>query len=185
MHSIVHDAAYIHQRVKSYTREHIQHLQSTTVGHMFGVGPIQNYPKLEKRPDPMGGRKRTEAYRSKPVINGVLNINIDGISFVYENYSETLTVREKYAYVPVLRVKHKGGIPCSEIYDSHGGLELGKMFLIHGIIHVMVQHSLLGMVSVRNHITDEISPHHIVISIPNARFNIQFIQSNTLIIFEI
>jgi hypothetical protein len=66
------DDAYTRERVKSYTKAHIQFLQSTMFGHMFGVGPRLVYPKLERVPDPIGGRKRTESHRSKPVMNGVL-----------------------------------------------------------------------------------------------------------------
>jgi hypothetical protein len=74
-------------------------------GHMFGVGPRLVYPKLDRVPDPIGGRRRTELHRSKPVTNCVLvncithlpttsqygeaplekygKNNIDGISSVY------------------------------------------------------------------------------------------------------
>jgi hypothetical protein len=55
---------YTHQGVKAYTWAYIQPLQSTAFGHMSGVGPRQNYLKLEKRPDPTGGRERTEAHCS-------------------------------------------------------------------------------------------------------------------------
>jgi hypothetical protein len=103
--------------VKAYNKAHIHFLQSTMFGHMFGVGKCLAYPKLDRVLDPIGGRKRTESHRSKPVMNGVLvncithlpttkqyseaplekigKQNVDGMSFVYENYPETLTIRVK------------------------------------------------------------------------------------------
>jgi hypothetical protein len=64
--------AFARERVKAYTKAHIQHLQSNLFGHMFGVGPRQLYLKLEKKPDANGGRKRTESACSQPVNNSVL-----------------------------------------------------------------------------------------------------------------
>jgi hypothetical protein len=66
------DDAYTSERVKAYTKAHMQFLQSTMFGHMFGVGPRLVYPKIDRVPDPIGGRKRTESHRSKSVMNGVL-----------------------------------------------------------------------------------------------------------------
>jgi hypothetical protein len=70
------DAAFTRERVKAYTKAHIQFLQSTMFGHMFGVGPHLAYQKLNRVPDPRSGRKRTESHRSKPVMKGVLVICI-------------------------------------------------------------------------------------------------------------
>jgi hypothetical protein len=64
--------AYTRERVKAYTKAHIQFLQSTMFGHMFGVDPRLTHPKLDQVPDPSGGRKRIESHRSKFVMNGVL-----------------------------------------------------------------------------------------------------------------
>jgi hypothetical protein len=123
------DDAYTRERVKSYTKAHIEFFQSTMSGYMFGVGPRLVYPKLDRVPDPIGGRKRTESHRSKPMMNGVLvncithlpttakygeeplehfgKHNVDGIYFVYENYPETLTIRVKYTYYSLLKAKLK------------------------------------------------------------------------------
>jgi hypothetical protein len=125
------DDVYSRERVKAYTKAHIQFLQSTMFGHMFGVGPHLVYPKLDQVPDFIGGRKRTESHRSKPVMNGVLvncithlpttaqygeaplehfgKHNVDGISFLYEQYPETLTIRVKYTSCSLLKAKRKNG----------------------------------------------------------------------------
>jgi hypothetical protein len=123
------DDAYTRERVKAYTKAHIQFLQSIMFGHIFGVGPNLVYPKLDRVPDPIGGRKRTEPHRSKPVMNGVLvncithlpttahyseapleqfgKHNVDDISFVYENYPEILTIRVTYISCSLLKEKQK------------------------------------------------------------------------------
>jgi hypothetical protein len=67
-----YDDAYTRERVKAYTKAHIHFLPSTLSGHMFGVGPRLVYPKLDRAPDPIGGRKQTDYHRPKPVLNGVL-----------------------------------------------------------------------------------------------------------------
>jgi hypothetical protein len=92
---------------------------------MFGVGPHLVYPKLDRVPDPIDGRKRTESHRSKPVTNDCITHlpttaqygeapleqfgkqNVDGISFVYKNYPETLTIRVKYTSCSLLKAKLK------------------------------------------------------------------------------
>jgi hypothetical protein len=121
------DDAYTCERVKAYTKAHIHFLQSTICGHMLGVGPRLVYPKLDRVPDPIGKRKWTDSHRSKPVMNSVLvncithfpttaqygeapleqfgTHNVYGISFVYENYTETLTIRVKYTSCSLLNAK--------------------------------------------------------------------------------
>jgi hypothetical protein len=156
------DDAYTRERVKAYTKAHIQFLQSTMFGHMFGVGPRLVYPKIDRVPDPIGGRKRTESHCSKPVMNGVLvncithlpktaqygeahleqfgKHNVDGISFVYEIYPDTLTIWVKNMSCFLLNAKRKKWIPCSEVYnDTPGEVEAGETFPIDGVMHVVVQ----------------------------------------------
>jgi hypothetical protein len=91
--------------------------------------------------DPIGGRKWTESHRSKTVLNGVLvncithlpttaqyveapleqfgKHNVDGISFVYENYPDTLTIWVKYTSCSLLKAKQKNGflaLKCTMIH---------------------------------------------------------------------
>jgi hypothetical protein len=145
-----HDDAYTRERVKACTKAHIQFLQSTMCGHMFGVGPRLVYQKIDQIPDPISGRKWTELHCSKPVMNGMLvncithfpttsqygeapleqfgKHNIDGISFVYENYPETLTIQVKYISCSLLKVKQKNWIKCTIIHL--GQLKLVKCSLL-------------------------------------------------------
>jgi hypothetical protein len=148
-------------------------------GHMFGVGLRLVYPKLDQVPNPIGGRTQTESHHSKPVMNGVLvncithipttaqygeapleqfgKHNVDGISLVYENYPDTLTIRVKYTSWSLIKAKPKKCIPCSEVYnDTPGAVEAGKMFQIDGVMHLVVQQEASDIVTVRNNITNEI-----------------------------
>jgi hypothetical protein len=152
--------AYKREQLKAYTNAHIQFLQSTMFGHMFGVGTRLVYPKIDWVPDPIGGSKWTDSHRSKPVRNVVFvncithlpttaqygetpleqfgKHNVDGISFVYENYPETLTT-VKYTSCSLLKAKRKKWIPCSEVYnDTPGAVEAGDFFPIDGVMHVVV-----------------------------------------------
>jgi hypothetical protein len=190
------DDAYTREQVKAYTKAHIQFLQSTMFGHMFGFGPRLVYPKLDRVPDPIGGRKRTESHSSKPVMNGVLvncishlpttaqygeapleqfgKHNVDRISFAYEKYPETLTIRVKYISCSLLKAKRRNWIPCSEVYnDTHGAVEAGEMFPIDGVMHVVVQQEASDIVTVRINITNAIiqMPKQIAIAILNNSSN--------------
>jgi hypothetical protein len=147
------DDAYTREQVKAYTKAHTQFLQSTMFGHMFGVRPRLVYPKLDRVLYPIGGRKRTDSHGSKPVINCVLvncithlpttaqfgkapweqfgKHNVDGISFVYENYPDTLTIRVKYTSCSLLKAKQKNGfldLKCTMIHL--GQLKLMKCSLL-------------------------------------------------------
>jgi hypothetical protein len=100
--------------------------------------------------------------------------NVDGISFVYENYPETLTIRVKYISCSLLKAKRKNWIPCSEVYnDTPGEVEAGEMFPIDGVMHEVVHKEESDILTVRNNITNAIiqMPKQIVIAILNNSSN--------------
>jgi hypothetical protein len=100
--------------------------------------------------------------------------NADGISSVYKNYLETLTIRVKYISCSLLKEKRKNWIPCSEVYnDTPGAVEVGGMFPIDGVMHVVVQQESSDIVTVMNNITNAIiqMPKQIVIAILNNSSN--------------
>jgi hypothetical protein len=93
---------------------------------------------------------------------------------VYENYSETLTIRVKYTSCSLLKAKRENWIPCSEVYsDTPGVVEAGEMFPIGGVMHVLVQQEASYIVTLRNNITNEIihMPKQIFITILNNYSN--------------
>jgi hypothetical protein len=62
------DDAKLRERLKVYTVFQIKYLKQEVLGHVFGVGARQTYPKLAKEADINGGHKKT-AHRSNESID--------------------------------------------------------------------------------------------------------------------
>jgi hypothetical protein len=98
----------------------------------------------------------TEKYGESP-LEKIGKHNVDGVSFVYEQYPDTLNIRVKYTSCYLLKSKKNNWIPCSEVYnDTPGTVEASEMLPIEGVMHVMVQQESSDIVTLRNNITNEI-----------------------------
>jgi hypothetical protein len=125
-------------KVKCY-KEQIDYLQTKTFGIMFGIGARHAYAKTGKVKDRYGNTRLVSYGKSAARVGTKANIithlrkatntdageianfdqrGADGIGFVYEHGSSTLTVKVKFKSCHLSEAKENCWIPCSDTFDN-------------------------------------------------------------------